>query len=149
MKKSLVSLAVLAYVSSHPVYGQTATKKTTTASKTNTFKSEKLSPLPLESKRGDFQMREFDALEIPEYKLNEAYLEKSRQEISILGNLLNKSTTLNQRSDILFRTAELHWSIEKTIYFKKMEDGNMELRHLEMLILLGFNICYTILQQTE
>jgi TolA-binding protein len=126
MKKSLVSLAVLAYVSSHPVYGQTATKKTTTASKTNTFKSEKLSPLPLESKRGDFQMREFDALEIPEYKLNEAYLEKSRQEISILGNLLNKSTTLNQRSDILFRTAELHWSIEKTIYFKKMEDYNQQ-----------------------
>jgi hypothetical protein len=69
-------------------------------------------------------MREFDAFEVPDYKLNEAYLDKSKQEIQILGNLLNKTTALNQRSDILFRTAELHWSVEKTVHFQKMEEYN-------------------------
>ncbi|MEZ4845813.1 MAG: tetratricopeptide repeat protein [Bdellovibrionota bacterium] len=121
MKKTIVSLAVAAYLSGHPVQAQTTSTKT---KRTNTFKSEKLSPLPLESKRGDFQMRQFDAFDVPDYKLNEAYLEKSKQEIQILGNLLNKTTSLNQRSDILFRTAELYWTVGKTVHFQKMEEYN-------------------------
>jgi tetratricopeptide (TPR) repeat protein len=123
MKKTIVSIAVAAYLSGHPAYGQSSRTENPTANK---FKSEKLSPLPLESKRGDFQMHEFDAFEVPDYKLNEAYLDKSKQEIQILGNLLNSTTALNPRSDILFRTAELHWSVEKTVHFQKMEEYNTQ-----------------------
>lgn len=123
MKKTIVSLAVAAYLSGHPAYAQTSKTKKPVVNK---FKSEKLSPLPLESKRGDFQMHEFDAFEIPDYKLNEAYLDKSKQEIQILGNLLNKTSAVNQRSDILFRTAELHWAVEKTVHFQKMEEYNTQ-----------------------
>lgn len=117
MNKSLVSIAVLAYLAAHPAFAAPAAQP-------NVFKSEKLSPLPIESKRGDFQLHEFDAFEIPEYKLNDAYMEKSKQEISILNRLLDQTTQKNQRSDILFRTSELHWSIEKTSHFHKMEEYN-------------------------
>ena len=98
MKKSLVGIAVMAYLSAHPSYAQTqgpATLPPTTSplskpnvtpstpsnpKRANVFKSDKLSPLPLESKRGDFQLQHFDAFDVPEYKLNDAYLEKSKQE---------------------------------------------------------------------
>ena len=147
-KKKIVSLAVAAYLSTNPAFAQTAKKKPAAkptpkaapkaAAQTsapapvrrttnNTFKSDKLSPLPLESKRGDFQMHAFDAFDIPDYKLNEAYLDKSRQEISILGNLLARTNTVNQRSDIMFRQAELHWNVEKTVYFQKMDQFNTQL----------------------
>jgi TolA-binding protein len=122
MKKTIVSLAVAAYLSGQTAQAQTQAVKAKKPS--NTFKSEKLSPLPLESKRGDFQMREFDAFDVPDYKLNEAYLDKSKQEIQILGNLLQKTNSLNQRSDILFRTAELYWTVGKTVHFQKMEEYN-------------------------
>lgn len=149
MKKSIVSLAVAAYLSSHPAFAgpaksaaPTKLTKTLVAPKKqqtslapakstrqpiNNFKSDKLSPLPLESKRGDFQMHEFDAFDIPDYKLNEAYLDKSKQEIAILGNLLARTTTVNQRSDIMFRQAELHWNVEKTVYFQKMDEFNTQM----------------------
>lgn len=137
MKKTIVSLAVVAYLAGHPAYAQTAkTRKPATkpvarptsasATSSNKFKSEKLSPLPLESKRGDFQMHDFNAFDVPDYKLNEAYLNKSKEEIQILGSLLNKTSAINQRSDILFRTAELYWAVEKTVHFQKMEAYNTQ-----------------------
>lgn len=127
MKKSLVSIAVLAYLSSHPAYAQQAARTSPPSApnkKVNVFKNEKLSATPVESKRGDFQNQEFDAFDIPEYKLNDAYLQKSRQEIQILDGLLKQSSTVNQRSDILFRQSELYWTIEKTSYFQQMDAYN-------------------------
>lgn len=85
------------------------------------FNTGRISPLPKDSQRGAFQNSQFEAFEIPDYQLDEAYIQKARQEIATLKRVLSTTTNLNQRSDTQHRLAEAFWEIERTIYLRQME----------------------------
>jgi len=83
--------------------------------------SERLSPLPIDSKRGAFQNTSFEAFDIKKDKLDQAYIQKAKEEIITLKRVLKTTRNKNQRSNTQHRLAEVYWEVERTIYLRKME----------------------------
>ncbi|MCB0327572.1 MAG: tetratricopeptide repeat protein, partial [Bdellovibrionales bacterium] len=116
MKKNTLRIGLsIGILLSPTLYAQTPTYSV------KELRSDPLTPIGEKAREGKFQFRSFEAFDVPQYKVDQAYLQKSQDEIELLNALVKKPQNKEQRANILFRLAELNWGIEKTQYTRKSE----------------------------
>ncbi|HLG19238.1 MAG TPA: tetratricopeptide repeat protein [Bdellovibrionota bacterium] len=74
-----------------------------------------------ESRRGALRTGAFEAFSLPDYKVDQAFRLKIREEIAILTRIVKQTKNPNARADRLFRIAELYWLEERSKYLRDMD----------------------------